>query len=291
MREHPAVTLARNKKDVVVLLVALFITVVLASTYAIIRMIAVLITNNSNNDALLTGLVSEVILWGIWMVVLGVLLLFVMFVIRLQRQQFLASALNIRHSNLAWLRDWSAGVAAEVGMPPLEIFIVQEPYLNAFAFGFMKPYCIVLHSATVERLTDEELKAVVVHEMAHVKYAHTNISVYLAPLTAIPFAGVFISWLFGFWSRRAEITADRFAVAYLQKPELMFRALLKIYMGPDVAKRASIEGVWNQLTESSNNMNQFAESLSSHPFLVRRALNIYNFSKDQNYSWDLNFSK
>lgn len=289
--EHRAVAEARNSRDTTVLITSLLLAGLFASGYGIFRLGFALFEASSRSEGLLSTFIYELIYWGIWLLVLLTILGLVMFVIRLTRQQFLASSLNVRHSDIAWLKDWADEIATDINMPLLEIFIVQEPYLNAFAFGFMKPYCIVLHSATIERLTDDELRAVVCHEMAHIKYKHTNISVYLAPLSALPVFGVMISWLFGFWSRRAELTADRMAVAYLRKPELMFQALLKIHMGPDVAKRASIEGVWAQLAESSNNMNKVSESLGSHPFLVRRALNIYNFAKDHNLSWSLPASK
>lgn len=283
--EHTAVTEARNGKDTTVLIISILIASFMISGYGLVKLIAALVESSSRGEALLGTFISESIYWGIWLVILLALLGVVMFIIRLNRQQFLASSLNVRYSDIAWLKDWSDKVAADINMPQLELFIVQEPYLNAFAFGFMKPYCIVLHSATIERLTNDELKAVVCHEMAHIKYKHTNISVYLAPLSAIPFFGVVVGWLFGFWSRRAELTADRLAVAYLRRPELMFQALLKIHMGPDVAKRASVEGVWAQLSESSNNLNKISESLGSHPFLVRRALSIYNFSQQQGIAW------
>lgn len=283
--EHSAVKVSRSKKDVYVLAISLCIFGALTSAYGLVRLIIAFASADSSTW--LDLFVTEILYWLVWVGVLAVILGLVMLVIRLQRQQFLANALNVRHSNIAWLKAWSDGVSKDLDMPQLELFIVQEPYLNAFAFGFMKPYCIVLHSAVIDQLTHDELKAVVCHEMAHIYFRHTNITVYLAPLSALPLAGPFIAWLFGFWSRRAELTADRLAVAYLQKPELMFQALLKIHMGPDVAGRASIEGVWAQLSESSSALNQFAESLGSHPFLVRRALNIYHFSQQQQIAWSL----
>lgn len=134
---------------------------------------------------------------GFFVMLLAVILGAVMLTTRIQRQIMLANTLNIRFSNMAWLRDYAFSVCNDLGIPPMEIFIIQEPLLNAYAFGFMKPYCIVLHSGAVDGLSPDELKSVVVHEIGHIAYRHTNIGVYLAPLYSIPFSGIF-SWIFGF---------------------------------------------------------------------------------------------
>ncbi len=197
-------------------------------------------------------------------------LLFGMFLVRMQRQMMLGNALQVEYSDYAWLREWSKQVSTDFKMPEVEIYITQDPTINAYAYGFIRPYNIVLHSGTIRYLTKEELKVVVAHEMGHIKYGHTIASVYLQPFTALPIIGVVAGWVAGFWERRCELTADRLALMYTRNPELVKRSLIKVHVGPDAAKYL------NQVAEqwlhhkADRPMNRFAQTFSSHPFLVRR---------------------
>src|SRR5213078_5375490 len=56
-----------------------------------------------------------------------------------------------------------------VDMP--ELFVQQSPIVNAFTGGVERPI-IVLHSSLLERLTDEEVLAVVAHEVGHIHAEH-----------------------------------------------------------------------------------------------------------------------
>ncbi len=204
----------------------------------------------------------------------GLALALGMVMIKIQRQIMLGNALQVEYSDYAWLRDWVNEVAADLEMPRVEVFITQDPVINAYAFGFVRPYTIVLHSGSIRYLTKEELKVVVAHEMGHVKYGHTNASLYLLPFMNVPVLGAFFGWLAGFWQRRAELTADRLALMYMGNSELVKEALIKVHVGPDVAKSMNdVARQWQQYV-AERPMNRFAQTFSNHPFLVRRISHI-----------------
>lgn len=211
--------------------------------------------------------VTMLIMLVVWF---GILLGIGMFLIRMMRQRMLGNSLLVAYSDYAWLRNWSQQVAADLAMPNVEIYITQDPYMNAYAFGFARPYCIVLNSGSIRYLNDEEIKAIVVHEMAHIKYKHTNAQVFLQPFVSIPIISIFAGWVAGFWSRRAELTADRLSVFYLNNPRVLKNALIKIHVGPDAAEHLNdIAEQWLHAM-ADKPMNRFAQTFSTHPFLVRR---------------------
>jgi len=198
------------------------------------------------------------------------ILAFGMFLVRMQRQTMLGNSLQVEYSDYAWLREWANTVAADLGMPRVEVFITQDPYINAYAFGFARPYTIVLQSGAIRYLTRDELKVVVVHEMGHIKYGHTTASVYLSPFLSLPVVSVVGIWIAGFWQRRTELTCDRLALMYLEDSELIKAALIKIHVGPDVAKSMNeTTRQWLQYN-AERPMNHLAQTFSTHPFLVRR---------------------
>ena len=204
----------------------------------------------------------------------AVVLVIGMFMIKIQRQMMLGNALQVEYSDYAWLRDWVNEVSADLAMPRVEVFVTQDPVINAYAFGFIRPYTIVLHSGSIRYLTKDELKVVVVHEMGHIKYGHTIASLYLLPFMNLPVLGAFFGWLAGFWQRRAELTSDRLALMYLGNSELVKASLIKVHVGPDVAKSMNdVARQWQQYV-AERPMNRFAQTFSSHPFLVRRISHI-----------------
>ena len=203
-------------------------------------------------------------------ILFGVILLVGMFFIRMERQKMLGNAMQVEYSDYAWLRDWANVTAADLGLPRVEIFVTQNPVINAYAFGFMNPYCIVLHSGSIRYLTPDELKTVVIHEMGHIKYKHTIAMLYLQPFLALPFVSSVSGWLAGFWQRRTEYTADRLALTYTEDPELVKNALVKVHIGPDVAEGMNETARQWQRYTANRPMNRFAQTLSDHPYLVRR---------------------
>ena len=267
-----AVRAANLTSDYAVLGATFFGFFLMTSAYFIISYFAGIDSSTGQDYVeLLLGLFVALFFGGlVFMLILGV----GMFWNRMMRQAMLGNALQIEYSDFAWLRDWSNHVAADLDMPRVEMFVTQDPYINAYAFGFIKPYCIVLHSGSIRYLSPEELKVVVVHEMAHIKYWHTNAAVYLQPFLAIPIVGTFAAWFIGFWNRRCELTADRLALMYMEDPELVKNSLIKVHVGPDVAKDMNeVARQWLQHT-AERPMNHFAQTFSSHPFLVRRLSHI-----------------
>ena len=208
------------------------------------------------------------------LVVFVSVLLLGMFLVRMQRQVMLGNALQVEYSDYAWLREWANQVAADLEMPRVEIFVTQDPVINAYAFGYIKPYTIVLHSGSIRYLTHDELKVVVVHEMGHIKFGHTHASVYISPFLVLPIINVIGTWIAGFWQRQTELTCDRLALMYMADSELVKEALIKVHIGPDVAKAMNETArQWLQYN-AERPMNRLAQTFSTHPFLVRRLSHI-----------------
>lgn len=262
-----AVQRAFSTSDIVVLTITFIVFFLASSTYFIIDYFTNDMSSSDPAEVVMVGIIGTVIGAG---VLFGIALAVGMFMVRMQRQAMLGNSLQIEYSAYAWLRDWANEVSADLEMPRVEIFVTQDPVINAYSFGFARPYTIVLQSGTIRYLSKEELKVVLVHEMAHIKYGHVNASVYLQPFMALPVLGAIFTWLAGFWQRRAEFTADRLALMYMQDSELVKQALIKVHVGPDVANSMNdIARQWLQYN-AERPMNHFAQTFSNHPFLVRR---------------------
>lgn len=63
-------------------------------------------------------------------------------------------------------------VAANAGVPSPKAFLNTHPELNASALGQHQPI-IVIHSALIDQLSEAHIRAVIAHELGHIRCKHT----------------------------------------------------------------------------------------------------------------------
>lgn len=136
----------------------------------------------------------------------GVRLLFQGNAVRIGRAQF--PRLWHLHTEVCTTFDWPE-------VP--ELYVSQTPFFNAGAYGIDRPF-IVIHSAAIELLDEDELRVLLAHELGHVMSGHAlyrTIAAILAliSLGALPtLAGLAVlpvRLAFLEWSRKSELSADR----------------------------------------------------------------------------------
>ena len=176
-----------------------------------------------------------------------------------------------------------------VDMP--DLFIQQNPIMNAFTYGSER-HVVVLHSALLERLSEDETLAVISHEVGHIHAEHvlyltaakileilTNASVgRLLPgseiVKFIISAGIGSALLA--WARRAELSCDRAALLVTQNPDAIGRTMMKL-AGGTFASKVDYELFLEQGREFQKNydeklLDKFWASIinagQSHPFPV-----------------------
>jgi Zn-dependent protease with chaperone function len=180
-----------------------------------------------------------------------------------------------------------------------DLFVTNNPYPNAFTFGVERPF-IVLHSGLVDLLTEEELMAVLGHELGHVKAGHV-----LYKSIAITLAKLF-SQLFGFgqiaqlglqialydWSRKSELTADRAELLVTQDLDTCLRLHMKLSCGSrsvydqiDEQEFLRQADAYEDLEYSTlNKVYKFMQEIfMSHPVPVARAKEVKAWSESKQY--------
>jgi Zn-dependent protease with chaperone function len=112
------------------------------------------------------------------------------------------------HTEVCTTFDWAVAP---------ELYVTHTPFFNAGAYGIDKPF-IVIHSAAVELLDDDELRVLLSHELGHVISGHAlyrTIAAILAliSLGALPMLAELallpVRLAFLEWSRKSELSADR----------------------------------------------------------------------------------
>lgn len=167
------------------------------------------------------------------------------------RVTFMASSVKVTNKQCPDLHAKLQIACTTLGVDMPDLFIMQNPVVNAFTYGVEKPY-IVLHSALIERLSEDETLAVIGHEVGHIHSEHVlyltaarilellaNASVgALVPgseiIKFIVSAGIGSALLA--WARRAELSCDRAALLVTQDPHAVGRTMMKLAGGTFASK-------------------------------------------------------
>ncbi len=164
---------------------------------------------------------------------------------RALRLVFLGSAIRVDERQFTRLHRLLTEVATTLDAPePPELYVVNDPLANAVTIGMNQPF-IVLSSALVDLLDDEELRFVIGHEVGHAISGHAVYQTLLQRLIRLSavFASIPIGGL-GFraimaalmeWSRKAELSADRAGLLATQDPATAFRVHMKLASGGHLA--------------------------------------------------------
>jgi len=134
------------------------------------------------------------------------------------RLLFQGNAVRSGPSQYPRLHQLLVEVSATFDWPKVpEMYVTQTPVFNAGAYGVDDPF-IVVHSAALELLDDEELRDLVAHELGHVMSGHALYHtiaaiLFMISLSALPMlAGIAllpIKLAVLEWSRKSELSADR----------------------------------------------------------------------------------
>ena len=126
-----------------------------------------------------------------------------------------------------------------------ELYITQDPMVNAYAIGTDKPF-VVITTGMVDLMDAEEIRAVIGHELGHVLSGHTvyrTMLYYLMALAArlalVPLAWVGLKaviWGLEEWHRKSELSCDRAGLLAGQDVAASRRVLMKLAGGAQLAQ-------------------------------------------------------
>ena len=222
------------------------------------------------------------------------------------RVSFMASAVKVTPKQCPDLHAKLQIACTTLGVDMPELYIQQNPIVNAFTGGVEKPI-IVLHSALIERLTDEETLAVIAHEVGHIHAEHVlyltaarlleaiaNLSVArLIPgseiikfLISAGISGALLAW-----ARRAELSCDRAAMLVCQDEHVIGRTMMKL-CGGTFASKIDYDLFLEQAKEFQKNYDEkaldrfWADMINaglSHPFPIWRVAEILKWVEEGEY--------
>jgi Zn-dependent protease with chaperone function len=192
--------------------------------------------------------------------------------------------------------------------PEPTLFVLQNPQANSYALGQENPY-IVINTGILDLLDEVEIRAVLAHELGHIKCGHT-ILIQMAmwamsaasALGELTFGiGNFVTqaliYAFFEWRRKAELSADRAALLVLDDLNPVMSSMMKVSGGSvKYANECSLQEFIRQ-SESyqaldADGLNQVYKFLMyngsqgmmlTHPFAVERLRYLREWAVSEEY--------
>jgi Zn-dependent protease with chaperone function len=231
---------------------------------------------------------------------------------RYERLQYVlntASSVKVSPKQMPSLHDMLHEGCSVLDMPEPELYVSQIPGVNAYTYGHTKPY-IVLHAELLDLMDDDEVMAVIAHELGHIKCGHVlymTMAQQVDNLIALvkdflpavgQLVGMSINWTIKIallnWARRSELSADRAALLVMQQPTPCISMLAKLAGGTvRLAAQLDSEEFLRQAQTyaeegDQGNRNRFYHFVAgmyqgTHPFAVERVKYLNDWIKGPEY--------
>ncbi|MGJ3508501.1 M48 family metallopeptidase [Enemella sp. A6] len=218
---------------------------------------------------------------------------------RMVRMNYLGSAVRVgdRQYPRIYQLYAEAGVVLDIADLP-ELYVVADPTLNAMCIGMDKPI-IVLNSALVDLMDDDELRFVLGHELGHAVSGHAlyrTLLLLIMGMTrsfgSIPFSGIAFRVITAGlmeWQRKSELSADRAGLLATQDKGAAIRSMLKLASGGHLEQldtatfleQAREYAATEDLRDSV--LKWVMLETASHPFAVIRAGELQKWATSGEY--------
>jgi len=217
---------------------------------------------------------------------------------RALRQTYLGASIRLGTDQLPDIWTRYQHVLGVLDMPEeYDLYLTAEPVANAMAIGAGKPI-IVLNSGTVELLGDDQLEAVIAHEVAHILSDHVlyrtalqillRITTQRLPMGAgLPLMAVQHALLE--WSRATELTCDRAAAIVTRDPRHVCKMLMTMSAGAR-ADDLNLDAFMRQAmeyTETGEGLDRLQRLLTdlrqTHSLPVKRVHELLSWVRDGEY--------
>lgn len=205
------------------------------------------------------------------------------------RGQLLGQAVKVGPRQFPRLHHIAQHCAGALSVAVPQMYVVNSPVVNAMTFGTDEESFIILHSALVDALDDDELTFVIGHETGHIQNKHVVYGTALQILTQG--FGMFLGPLIEpalialrTWYRRAEITCDRAGLLCSRSLDAGVASFMKLAVGSRrLYEEMDVESYLAQLEEGQTSVGRFSELFATHPFLPKRIQALRAFADSELY--------
>lgn len=198
--------------------------------------------------------------------------------------------------------------ARDLDIYPPALWVSQNPLANSYALGHEHP-CVVINTGILDLLNEAEIRAVLAHELGHIKCGHTIlIQMAMWAMSALGAIGELtfglgnlvssgLIYAFYEWRRKAELSADRAALMVTDDLNAVMHSMMKVAGGSvQYANECSLDEFIRQSDNyqalDDDGLNQMYKfliynggqgAMLSHPFPVERLRYLREWAVSEEY--------
>lgn len=213
-------------------------------------------------------------------------------------QEINQGAMQVGPNQFPEIYEMGVDCAHRLGIGIPNIYIVNSTDMNAYTMASddTSPL-LVLYTGIVDRMTPGELKAVIGHECGHIHNRHcvyenviNKLLVGASGLTGSFVLSMANMALMQFWTRAAEVTADRAAMICSDNIQDALSVNAKLGSGGTLntsyQQTMDLDTLHDQLEMTLNNPTRLLELQNDHPAFARRIFCGKEFEQSEIlYSW------
>lgn len=212
----------------------------------------------------------------------------------------MASAIRLSPLQLPEIYRHLPPICEKLGIEEPDFYLMMNPVPNAYTFGDTKIF-IVVTSALVEMLDDEELDAVLAHECGHIICRHTLYKTMARILwgdlvgpNLSEKANDVVAIAYYYWSRKAELSCDRVA-SLVTSPDTVSGVMARLSGGPksitaniNMKEWAKQADEYDEMYKNGDLWNKaillYNTAELDHPYSAVRVREIYKWCETDEYN-------
>lgn len=231
------------------------------------------------------GLILTLISFGLILFYILLIIFFVWFSLSIAKMHLIGNSVRVSDINFPEIlniyNEVKEALSYEEDIP---IYIVEEGTVNAILAKFFKTKFIILNSELVKCMTESEmnlvqLKWVIARFIGALKAKHFRTTFLKLVFEYIEKIKIFNFFLLPY-ERATQYTGDNIGMLVTQNVEQSIVAFNKLMIGNDLSSKIEFKGILNQGNDLENSpiFSFLARSLSTHPHLVSRYLNLLAYA-------------
>jgi Zn-dependent protease with chaperone function len=201
-------------------------------------------------------------------------------------RQIIQRAYRVTADNLPELNLLVKQCADRLKAPRHKVYVLKRNELNAYTFGISDPRVIVIYSDLMRVMDADELRFIIGHEQGHIVFDHAWLNTLLGGMAGVPVpysAALGLTFVFRWWNRTCEFSADRAGLLACRDLKKATSALVKLAAG-DVRTPEQMERALKLVeAEDDSPINVLASTLSTHPMIVNRIKELRKFAASSAY--------
>jgi Zn-dependent protease with chaperone function len=216
----------------------------------------------------------------------GIMVAVAYFMNSMRHSELMRKARRVTPQAMPQLAELVQGCAARLKPGRFVVFVAPANVLNAYTFGLEEPRTVVVYTGVLNVMDADEVRFIVGHELGHVALGHTWLNSLVGGMAGIPspyLTSALLYFVFRWWNRACEYSADRAGLLACGRPDKAISALVKLTGQTTRSPLALQQAIARIEAHDDALASVVGEAVSTHPAIARRIQALQRYASSAEY--------